>query len=122
MQRDGNYVFFADAARKLVRDEDVPLSASAHVDICTDGVKEQQQTHKFALRIKIHRSDFLPSSQVRIWAEGVPVYARWRGAKVMRDGGYGYDAHDTRGRVLSTGDQSGEQQLRKIEVTYERAV
>ena len=38
----------------------------------------------------------------------------------MHDGGYRHDAHGTRRRVLGGGDQSGEQQLREIEVTYER--
>jgi len=38
------------------------------------------------------------------------------------DGGYVYDAHNTGGRALSGGSQSGEQQLREVEVTYERAV
>ena len=81
-----------------------------------------ERTHKFALRIKIHRSDFLSLCHVCIWANGIPAYAFWRDAKVMCDGGYVYDAHSTRERVLGGCNQSREQQLREVKVTYERAV
>ena len=88
-------------------------------DTCTHGTERaRNKTHQFALRIKSQRPDFLSSSDVRIWAEGVPVYARRRGTKVVRDGGHGHHAHDTGERVLGGGDQGGEQQLREIEVTY----
>jgi hypothetical protein len=79
-------------------------------------------THKFALRIKIHRPEFLSLGHVRIWANGIPAYAFWRDAKVMCDGGYVYDAHNTRGRILGGCNQSREQQLREVKVTYGRAV
>jgi len=96
MQRDRDDVLVADAACKLIRDEDVS---------------------KFALRIKIHRPEFLSLGHVRIWANGIPAYAFWRDAKVMCDGGYVYDAHNTRGRILGGCNQSREQQLREVKVT-----
>jgi hypothetical protein len=40
----------------------------------------------------------------------------------MCDGGYVYDAHNTRGRVPGGRNQSREQQLREVKVTYGRAV
>jgi hypothetical protein len=84
----------------------------------TSTQESERDTHKFALRIKIHRSDFLSLCQVRIWANGTPAYALWRDAKVMCDGGYVYDAHNTTGRVLGGCNQNREQQLREVKVTY----
>ena len=89
-------------------------------DVCT--AQESEKTHKFALPIKIHRPDFLSLYHVRIWANGIPAYAFRRNAPVMCDGGYVYDAHSTRGRVLGSGNQSREQQLREVKVTYGRAI
>lgn len=115
MQRDRDDVLVTDAACKLICDEDVPLSPTR---MLTSAQGSERRTHKFALRIKIHRSDFLSLCHVRIWANGIPAYAFWRDAKVMCDGGYVYDAHDTRGRVLGGCNQSREQQLREVKVTY----
>ena len=110
MQRDRDDVLVADAASELIRDEDVPLSPTRMLTSVQVG-------------IKIHRSDFLSLCHVRIWANGMSVYAFWRNAKVMMcDGGYVYDAHNTGGLVLGSCNQSREQQLGEVKVTYGRAV
>ena len=114
MQRDRDDVLVADAACKLIRDEDDPLSPAR----MSTSAQESERTHKFALRIKIHRSDFLSLCHVRIWANGIPAYAFWRDAKVMCDGGHVNDAHNTRGRVLGGCNQNREQQFRQVKGTY----
>ena len=59
------------------------------LDVCTGNGR----THKFALRMKVHRSDFLSFYHVCTRAD-VSQCMPSGDAKVMCDGRYVYDAHN----------------------------